>query len=728
MYRRSVILFLIILFTSANLLAQKDFNNYQADTSRVNILIEKSRGLLFVYPDSSKLYLDTIGEISHRINYKTGLYNYYNLNGIIYGMYGEQDAAVISYKKGLVNIDFEQFPRQKAILLMNIGLEYWRIFELDSASYYYEEGNKIIDEYDVEDLKAKLLFDLGNILIDKENFVDASKKLFDAKEMLTQAKDTMLLTYLYGSIGVLYTKVGDFEKALKSYHKALDYDLVYPNINNLSNTYNNIGQLYFNHNISYDSAIYYYRKSVEVALPHMKQDIETVSNINTGNVFIERKLYDTAYYYYAKAYADSSIINYPEKHAAILINIGVYYRYKLDFIKARNFLERGIVISDSFNLLTFKATGLEKLYEIDSIESNDARMIKHLRELYKTRDSIYLGSDRQKIASLEFEKYLAKEKYDNDILQKENELNTKLISNQKILLWVFLIALAFMLFAITRLISRRKKIRRLLSQLSDKNDELKLANEELSSINDTLNSQSKKLNELILTKDKFFSIIGHDLKSPFNVLLGLLQLMDQEWDDIDDNDKHSHIHALYNSSVSTYELLEDILLWGRAQQGLLESKSEKFKIYPEIVGIKKLFVLQLEEKEITFTTEIQDDFELNTDVRYFCHIIQNLLNNAIKFTNRGGDIIIKASSKGTEKSICVVDNGIGIPKSKVNTIFNIDSDFGRQGTEKEKSTGMGLILSMEYANLIGAKLTVESTEQDIENNKRGRSSFCLIFN
>ena len=208
-------------------------------------------------------------------------------------------------------------------------------------------------------------------------------------------------------------------------------------------------------------------------------------------------------------------------------------------------------------------------------------------------------------------------------------------------------------------------------------------------------------------------------------MLGLLQLMDEDWNLINDKEKKDHIHNLYLSSKKTYELLEDLLLWGRAQRGLLEYKPEKFNIYDNVIPIVDLFQSQLNQKKQSVTIDISKEIVIKTDPRYFIQILQNLVNNAIKFTPIDWKITITAIEDKKKISVCIVDTGIGIPEDKIPTIFNIDDDFNRPGTENEKSTGMGLILCKEYASLIGAKLSVSSIEQNIEHGIVGTSSFCL---
>lgn len=727
MLKKIIITPIVVLFLINPLLSQNQSNTYSADTTHINELIIKTKQILFIHPDSANMYLDTIGEMSGDINYDFGLYNYYNLKGIVFGMYGNQEAAIDSYKQGFGTIVSNDFPRRKAILLLNIGLEYWRMYLPDSATFYYDSTLRYCLNHNVKDLIPKCLFDLGNIYLEENNYIEAAGNFIKAREGLIKNNDSVLLVYLHGAFGVLYTRTGDFDLALENYQKSIEYDQKLPQVNNMANSYNNIGQLYFENKQEYDSALVFYRRSLSAALPHQKADFHMATNINTGNVYLETGNLDSAFFYYSNVLNDPLLEYYPDRKAALLVNLGSYYYYSRQYHKARTYLNKGVNMCDTLNLAMFQATGVMKLYKIDSIENKLNSALKRFNEYHRIADTLQAQSDLQEIAALEFDNYITKQKYNNELLIRENEMNEELIANQQRLLIVITIALISIIVASILLLFARRKRNILLLQVSEQNEELQNTNEELKSINEVLHNQREELNHLNQTKDKFFSIIGHDLKSPFNYILGILEILDDSWDSFTEDKRKEYVNGLHTSSKNTYRLLENLLSWGRAQQGLLDFEKSLFSVYPEVVSLVDLVKPELQNKNISIKINIPTDAELNTDPRYFNQIIQNLLINAIKFTHSGGEISIIMDQNKERSSICVVDNGIGIPKDKLPTIFNIESDFGRPGTANEKSTGMGLILCKEYADLIGAYYDVTSTVEEPDRNKRGSSSFCLVF-
>jgi signal transduction histidine kinase len=199
-----------------------------------------------------------------------------------------------------------------------------------------------------------------------------------------------------------------------------------------------------------------------------------------------------------------------------------------------------------------------------------------------------------------------------------------------------------------------------------------------------------------------------------------LEILDLDWDEISDEMKHEHIKMLFVSSEKNYHLLEDMLNWGKAQQGLIKCKPESFLLLPTINEVAELFNAQIKNKKLELKIEIPPEAKLNTDQRLFAQIIQNLVDNAIKYTPHGGHVLINFKVVDGAKMLCLEDTGIGIPENKIASIFDLDSDFNRPGTDNEKSTGMGLILSKEYAHLLGATLTVQSKEG-------AGSTFCLLL-
>lgn len=712
--KKYLILFLFIFtIQSISLGSNDNSETYDSDTAYINKCIEQCRRILFIYPDSAKKYTDTILSLSIKTNYEYGLFNSYNLKGILYWISNDLDKALEQYKLALKYANSAEDLRRRAVALSNIGLVYSNKYMIDSAVYYFEQTIQYSEENNVEDMHTKALFDLSNLYLNQDNYSETARYLFKVRDVLEINEDSLLLMYVYSTFGILYSKVNEFELSLYNYNKAIELDHYLVEVDNIANNYINIGELFFNLGDNYDSAIYYYRKAISVALPHTKRYIELSASINSGNVFLKKMQLDSAKYYYQSALGDTLIQKYQHMKAAVTVNLGIYYFYKNDLNNSRLFIEFGYDMADKLGILRYKKNALELMTSLDSASGRFQEALQHYKSFHIISDSLQASKASNEIAILEFNKYLEQQSYNNQVLLNENKLKGFLI-------WLSLLAIFILLLLLFLLIRNRLKIKRLLKQLSDRHIDLRSLNEELTVTNEVLNTQQEQLKALNITKDKFFSILGHDLKSPFNSLLGLIGLINKDWEVISDEKKQKLLQSLYSSSKKTYHLLEDLLDWGKAQQGLIKYKPEIFLLYPKIQVITDLFEVQLKNKQQQLTINVSPELTINTDIRLFSQIMQNFLNNAIKYTHKGGSITIEAETINGKIHLCVIDTGIGIPNAKISSLFDLDSEFNRPGTDKEQSTGMGLILSKEYAELMNAKLTVSSIEE------KG-SKFCLII-
>jgi len=212
------------------------------------------------------------------------------------------------------------------------------------------------------------------------------------------------------------------------------------------------------------------------------------------------------------------------------------------------------------------------------------------------------------------------------------------------------------------------------------------------------------------TKDKFFSIIAHDLKSPFSGILGLSNLMVQEINN--KNIKHISIEKyagmVQRASQKTMDLLLNLIEWSSSQTNRMEFKPEFIELGNLINESVQLLINSADQKSITISTEHPDISPIYADKNMISSIFRNLISNAIKFTNHGGKIIISIENMTDNWLISVSDNGIGINEDRLNKLFRIEENISTPGTQNETGTGLGLILSKEFVEKHNGKIWAES--------------------
>lgn len=224
-----------------------------------------------------------------------------------------------------------------------------------------------------------------------------------------------------------------------------------------------------------------------------------------------------------------------------------------------------------------------------------------------------------------------------------------------------------------------------------------------------LGAQNAELSKQVAENDKFFSIIAHDLRSPFNAFLGLTQLMAEELHSLSPFEIQEIVVSLKNSATNLYRLLENLLEWSRIQRGLTHIIPESLKVLRKIDESVQSVIESANNKKIKIDYDIPEELSVYADGNMLGGIIRNLVSNAVKFTPKGGNIKISAESVlDKQVEISIKDSGIGLDKDMIDNLFRHDVNTNRKGTEGESSTGLGLIICKDFIERQGGKLKVES--------------------
>ncbi len=222
--------------------------------------------------------------------------------------------------------------------------------------------------------------------------------------------------------------------------------------------------------------------------------------------------------------------------------------------------------------------------------------------------------------------------------------------------------------------------------------------------------QSQKLSEANAAKDKFFRIIAHDLRSPISGLLKLTDLMANESENISVKEYSEISRSLNQSAGNLYKLLNNLLEWATVQQKGIEFTPARFDLMKEAVSCVNTVSEIASQKGIKIDNKINTSLFMHADEKMINTVLRNLLSNAVKFTRRGGEVVLSAQNENGSVVITISDTGIGIPADDMEKLFKIEERVGRPGTEKEPSTGLGLVLCKEFIEMHGGTIRVESVE------------------
>ena len=233
---------------------------------------------------------------------------------------------------------------------------------------------------------------------------------------------------------------------------------------------------------------------------------------------------------------------------------------------------------------------------------------------------------------------------------------------------------------------------------------------EIANKNRSLEQQKDELNELNAMKDTFFSILAHDLKNPFSSLYALSELVVDNYEHMEEEERLTSMRKIKQSSEHIYNLLENLLTWSRTQRGDIAYAPESFKLTTLVEINMNLHRVPAEKKGIHLLSDLPENTVAFGDREMISTVLRNLINNAVKYSNKGGEIGVEIAAEDGFWEVSVKDNGTGISKENIEKIFRIDAKYKSPGTEGEKGTGLGLILCKDFVEKNGGQIWCESEE------------------
>lgn len=248
----------------------------------------------------------------------------------------------------------------------------------------------------------------------------------------------------------------------------------------------------------------------------------------------------------------------------------------------------------------------------------------------------------------------------------------------------------------------------LQQQVKEKTTDLRLKNIVLEETIEKVKESENKLSQLNQIKDKLFSVVSHDLRNPLATMQSFLKLITEHHEKMSEDERKKLFAEAQKSLDNLNELLYNLLQWSKSQMNLLQFRQDKLNVKSIIDGAVSLVQLHAHMKEVKIKVSVEESLAAHADKDMTEFIIRNLLSNAIKFSHRNSSVEVNAFPDGGQIEIEIVDHGIGISESKIKKLLETHTTITRHGTEKEKGTGLGLLISKEFIEKNGGKLTIKS--------------------
>lgn len=536
-----------------------------------------------------------------------------------------------------------------ALASNHLGVCQWVLTDYPRAIKYYFKSLTVYEELKDQNGISGTYNNLGLVNAKIKEYKKAFEYFYKAYRINKKTGNKVLMVYNLNNIASVYSEQKQYEKALFYYHKSEALNNSMSDLNGLAYNYAQIGKIYTE------------QKQFEKSLVSFKKALENYDNLQTYNIggtYLEMGI---SYYKMAlenpsnKKYLLANSVQYLNESIHLFTKIGALDRLSICFLK---------------------------LYEVKKEQGITTEALSYFEKHTTLKDSLYSNENQNKIANIEIKREI-------DIKDKQIEIQKLKINSDArkvyLLITITLSITTLLLFFFWLYLSKRSTNELLLNK-----------NNEISNINKQ--------------KDKFFSIIAHDLRGPFNGFLGLTELLAEEIDNMDKEEIEFSAVNMRSSATNLSRLLDNLLEWSRMEQGLIPFLPQEINL----IEIVKECVTNLQDaankKSITINTTIDENLSILADRHILQSVIRNILSNAVKFTSKGGTVTIQAKEDIKNVTVSIKDSGIGMDSKMLNNIFKLDVKSNRTGTDNEPSTGLGLILCKEFVEKHGGNIWVESEE------------------
>jgi len=553
-----------------------------------------------------------------------------------------------------------------------MGVIYRNLGEYDTSLKIYTKALNLAEEVRDSSQIAYALNNIGGIYRLEGNNKIALEYILKALGVFERRGDKQGMSYCTLNIGLIYRRLQDYIKSLEY----LNYTLKIRNeigdrpgqalaLNQIAEVNADMGNI--------ETALKYYYE-----VEKQYQEIDDKKGLaaawgGLGGIFLLKNDLKEAIAYRTRALEMSKKINYLEGLVTNYNNLGKLNYLRGNAKEAEKFFDSALKIALGMKEIYVQLECYRFLSDFYEHQNDSKRSAEYIKKYYTLRDSATRKETVSMIYQFEASRREMKNEIEKSLLQKENELQRKQAT--------YLLILVVLIVGFLMIIYSKARATRKLN---------------------------KQLNELISIKDKLFHIIAHDLKNPFSSLLGFTEILEDDFSELNDEEKLRLIKEVRVVIKSNFHLLENLLNWAISQRQESFVNKTEINLYQIITEIESLFLAAAKNKKLKIDTNVPEDTIVYADPDMLRTILRNLLSNAIKFSKQESFVTISAAPLGNMIEISVKDSGVGIEPEKLVNIFDLGSMSTTRGTEGEKGTGLGLILCKEFVEKNGGTISVES--------------------
>jgi signal transduction histidine kinase len=656
---RSAFLLLFALFVCASAACQNKIDSLSAelkkaapDSIKGSLLIALSREYQYLDYKKSKQYALDAVKLAEGKNLKKQKGQVYRNIGTVYTLGGDYSTALHYDNMALQQSVGSADSAHLTIDYNNVGNDYYDLGEYDEAYNYFTQSYRI------------------------------SKAITDSLRM----------TIALHNVGRVFKELGQYDRALDHLKISQKMSRAINDMEGIPYSFDEIGDV-MQRRGEYDSASYFLTNSLKLTRAQDLKVLEPRTLTKIARNYLYMKDYETALAYYDTTYERHETTDNRFGIAEVELGRGLVYMDQRKYDEALRLITRSLSISKESNARILEINCFNKLSALWEAKGDFKKSLEYYKQYKQLEDSLFSQDMQEKLFRDQIR--FATEAKDTEIAAALSEMRDKddKLKRQEFVrnILVVVIALSVILLGtVYRSGQRRRQINMLLLQHQE-----------------DMEKRSEELERLNQVKDKFFSIISHDLRSPINALAGLLDLLDKGA--VKPEELPNHVRELKTRFNHTRTLLNNLLDWTLLQMDKLNLQANRIDLR-KIVDENVQLLGSVQGKQITIVNKIPTNAMAFADSNTINLVIRNLMTNAMKFTNDGGTVTLAAEEKPGEWLVTVQDNGIGINNDVLKILFDKTAPYTTRGTANEKGTGLGLILCKEFVEKNGGKIWVESKQ------------------
>ncbi|WP_276373010.1 tetratricopeptide repeat-containing sensor histidine kinase [Chryseolinea sp. H1M3-3] len=652
-------LFVLLVLISFQSQAQRKIDSLQTvlqnnlpDSTRANVLVALSQEYAYVDVAKSRALSEEAISLAENTDLPRLKSIAYRNMGDVYRVSGDYSSALRLDNMSLESSMLSQDTALIARSYNNVAHDYLDLGEYDESYYYFTQGYKFAKAVRDSFMMAITIHNVGRVFKELEQYNRALDHFQISQKMSSQIKDLEGEPYSLNEIGDVLLRQGNYDSALITLFASLKQSRQFELIGLLPKTMSSIAKTYM-----------------------QKGDFDT-----------SLKYYDTTYTLYSKNKDNFGL-------AEVELGRGVVYQRQQRYDDALQSITKSLNHAQKLNARILEIQCFNQLSSLWEMKGDYKKSLEYFKRYKELEDTLFSQDMQAKLLrdQIRFET----ESKDSQIkaLAEQQTTTEGALKRQEFVRNVLIVIMALsvlMLISVYRSGQRRRQINTLLLRHQQETEK-----------------RSEELERLNQVKDKFFSIISHDLRSPINALSGLLDLLDKGA--VSSEELPKHIRELKNRFNHTRALLNNLLDWTLLQMDKLNLQKGKIDL-KKLVDENIQLLGETPGKEIKLINDVAPNTIGFADSNTINLVIRNLITNAIKFTNDKGEVRIAAKPQGNEWLVSVKDNGIGMTTEVLRILFDKTSPYTTRGTANEKGTGLGLILCKEFVEKNGGKIWVESAE------------------